>query len=402
MIEMTANNKKVKKSGNSEKKKRVVVVVKGTFSAKPDITISSANEFESIRGDRPVIHDEVGKFHAIVIDGVTISTPDLDLNYTKLLELVDRGLATGVVPVALMFHDSKHADGKKLSLAHWKMHMESIRSEEGGPEYLSTNWLINTDFKNEKEYLEATHKGYLSKEDMEMGDEKGFLNGPIYYFGLHIGLDAKKSLRALDLGIGDLDLYYYTTKGKFSTRDEAMIAREKGFTKRTEYDDAVSLGCNTKAQYDAIKTHNWPDLATFLRAEKNGFEADESELYHLIVDTPHYQLYCDRIRTHNCGESLDIMRYHWKMVDFQYEAGYDKLWKAEVLDLLRSTKDRRVQYEHIVDIAKRLHPFESGTKAEALKFLLDDDQVNEIGRAIPRDKIFEFLKGRQRKDSIQA
>ena len=402
MIEMAADNNKGKKSENSEKKKRTVVVVKGAFSAKPDITIPSANEFESIRGDRAVIHDEVGKFHAIVIDGVTISTPDLDLNYTKLLELVDRGLATGVVPVALMFHDSKHADGKKLSLAHWSMQMESIRSEEGGPEYLSTNWLINTDFKSEKEYLEATHKGYLSKEDMEIGDKNGFLNGPIYYFGLHIGLGAKNSLRALDLGIGDLDLYQFTTKGKFSSRDEAVLARKKGFTNITEYEDAVNLGCNTKAQYDAIKTHNWPDLATFLRAEKNGFKPDESELYHMIVDTPHYQLYCDRIRTHNCGESLDLMRFHWKMVDFQYEAGYDKLWKAEVLDLLRSTKDRRVQYEHIVDIAKRSHPFEGGTKAEALKFLLDDDQVNEIGRAIPRDKIFEFLKGRRRREPING
>ena len=390
----------------SEKKTpKPVIQVNGRAYASDDwVELKSANHFEAIRGDRHVICDQAAKHHVIVIEGVMYKTPSLGLDYVDLLSLVKRGLATGEKPACEQVVDSLHSDGVALSKQAWNNKFENLRkSRKGNPNYLSTAWLFATDFKSESDYIAATNKGYFSTKDYKAGEKEGFENGPHLYFARQIGLDATKSLEALNLGLGDLNGYQFLKKGKFDNREQAQDARERGFRFKKKYLDAMDMGCNSKDQYLAIVKHGWENLSAFKEAEKVGFSPKESELYKTIKETPIYRAYSNRIFSYSDVQALDIMRHYRTMVDFQHEAGYDKLWKAEVLDLLRSAEGKSVSYGDIFKVALETHSFEgTATEAQVLEYLIHDDQANKLGRAIPRDKVFEFLKSRQRREPIET
>ena len=381
-----------------------VTQVNGRVYAETFVELKSANQFEAIRGERHVIRDPATKHHVIVIEGVMYKTPSLGLNYVDLLSLVKRGLATGEKPTYLDEVDSEHSDGVALSNQAWKNKFENLRrSRKGNPSYLSTEWLFATDFKSESDYITATNKGYFSTKDHKAGVKGGFANGPHLYFARQIGLDAKKSLEALNLGLGDLDDYQFLKKGKFDDRVQAQDARDRGFRLKKKYLAAMEMGCNSKDQYLAIVKHGWENLSAFKEAERVGFSPKESELYKTIKETPIYHAYSLRIFSHSDVQALDIMRHYRTMVDFQHEAGYDKLWKAEVLDLLMSAEGKSVSYGGIFEVALETHSFEgTATEAQVLEYLIHDDQANKLGRAIPRDKVFEFLKSRQRREPIET
>lgn len=399
------------KKGTSEdppkaKKKtpKPVTQVIGRVFAETFVELKSANQFEAIRGERHVIRDLTTKHHVIVIEGVMYKTPSLGLDYVDLLSLVKRGLATGEKPTYEQALDSSHSDGVALSKRAWNNKFENLRrSRKGNPSYLSTEWLFATDFKSESDYITATNKGYFSTKDYNAGEKGGFVNGPHLYFARQIGLDAKQSLEALNLGLGNLDDYQFLKKGKFDNREQAQDARDKGFRLKKKYLAAIEMGCNSKEQYLAIVKHGWENLGAFKEAERVGFKSNEAELYKTIKETPIYRAYSNRIFSYTDEEALDIMRHYRTMVDFQHEADYDKLWKAEVLDLLRSAKGKSVSYDDIFKKALEPHSFEgTATKAEVLEYLIHDDQANKLGRAIPRDKVFEFLKSRQRREPIET
>lgn len=385
-----------------EKPKPTVQVTGRSYFSEGWIELDSANHFEAIRGDRHVIHDPYAESHVMVIEGIMYRTPDLGLDYVDLLSLVNRGLATGEVPTYEQTAPSTHKDGIGISKIAWNNKLENLRkSRKGNPTYLSTEWLFSTDFKSESDYIKATNKGYFSTKDYKAGEKEGFSNGPHFYFARQIGLDATQSLEALDLGLGDLDDYQFLKKGKFETREQAQDARDKGFKFKKKYLKAMEMGCNSKDQYLAIVKHGWESLSTFMEAENAGFKPNEAELYDLINETGHYERYYDAIFTNNDFEALDIMRHYRSMVDFQHEAGYDKLWKAEVLDLLMSAEGKSVSYDDIFKKALEAHSFEgTATETEVLDYLIYDDQANRLGRAIPRDKVFEFLKSRERREPI--
>lgn len=381
-----------------------VTQVIGRVYAETFVELKSANQFEAIRGERHVIRDPVTKHHVIVIEGVMYKTPSLSLDYVDLLSLVKRGLATGEKPTYLDEVDSEHRDGVALSNQAWNNKFENLRrSRKGNPSYLSTEWLFATDFKSESDYITATNKGYFSTKDYKAGEKGGFANGPHLYFARQIGLDAKQSLEALNLGLGDLDDYQFLKKGKFDNREQAQDARDKGFKFKKKYLDAMDMGCNSKDQYLAIVKHGWENLSAFKEAEKVGFTPKESKLYKTIKETPIYNAYSNRIFSHSDVQALDIMRHYRTMVDFQHEAGYDKLWKAEVLDLLMSAEGKSVSYGGIFEVALETHSFEgTATETQVLEYLIHDDQANKLGRAIPRDKVFEFLKSRERREPIET
>jgi hypothetical protein len=399
--------KKSTSKDSPEAKKKIpkpVTQVTGRVFAETFVELKSANQFEAIRDERHVIRDQVAKHHVIVIEGVMYKTPSLGLDYVDLLSLVKRGLATGEKPTYEREVNSEHSDGVALSKQAWNNKFENLRkSRKGNPSYLSTEWLFATDFKSESDYITATNKGYFSTKDHKAGEKGGFANGPHLYFARQIGLDAKQSLEALNLGLGDLDDYQFLKKGKFDNREQAQDARERGFRFKKKYLAAMEMGCNSKDQYLAIVKHGWENLGAFKEAENVGFKPKEAELYKTIKETPIYRAYSNRIFSYSDVEALDIMRHYRTMVDFQHEAGYDKLWEAEVLDLLMSAEGKSVSYGDIFKVALETHSFEgTATEAQVLEYLIHDDQANKLGRAIPRDKVFEFLKSRQRREPIET
>jgi len=393
---------KKSKKANEEKPKPAIQVSGRAYVSEGYIDLNSANHFEAIRGDRHVIHDKSSKYHIMVIEGVMYRTPDLGLDYADLLSLVNRGLATGEKPSYEQTAPSTHKAGVAASKTSWNNKLENIRkSRKGNPAYLTTEWLFGTDFKSESDYITATNLGYFSTKDFKTGEKEGFSNGPHFYFAREIGLDAAKSLEALNFGLDNLPDYEFVKKGKFNTKEQAFDARDKGFTQKKKYLEAMKMGCSSKDQYLAIVKYGWKDLASFQKAENVGFEPNEAELYETITSTDHYEDYCSAILRGDV-EALDIMRHYRSMVDFQHEAGYDKLWKAEVLDLLMSAKGESVSYDDIFKKALETHSFEgTATEAQVLDYLIHDDQANRLGRAIPRDKVFEFLKSRERREPIE-
>lgn len=401
-LAMKEGTGKKPKKAKEEKPKPATQVSGRAYVSEGYIDLNSANHFEAIRGDRHVIHDKSSKYHIMVIEGVMYRTPDLGLDYANLLSLVKRGLATGEKPSYEQTAPSTHKDGIAISKTAWNNKFENIRkSRKGTPKFLSTEWLFATDFKSESDFITATNKGYFSMKDYKAGEKDGFSNGPHFYFARQIGLDATQSMEALNLGLGNLDDYRFLKKGKFDTREQAQDARDKGFRFKKKYLAAMEMGCSSKDQYLAIVRHGWENLPSYKEAEKVGFKPNESELYKTIKETSTYNAYSNRIFSYSDSEALDIMRHYRSMVDFQYEAGYDKLWKAQVLDLLMSAKGKSVSYDDIFKKALEAHSFEgTATEAQVLDYLIHDDQANRLGRAIPRDKVFEFLKDRQRREPI--
>ena len=369
-----------------------------------DFCVQSANQFESIRYERPVIHDSVIKMHCIIVEGIILGTPDLGLDYPGLMQLIDRGLATGASPKALELHDvaGRHDRCIVTSQRAWNRAGEHYAIQFGVKfrDFLQPNWLLETDFFNESDYVKATQSGYFTKEDFDAGNKQGFANGPVYYFGREENLKPHEAEKALFMGIPNARMYRYVIKGKFTDIATAEAAYSKGFSTKKQYEEARTLGCETKDQYDAIKKHKWDDLATFKFAEKMGFEPTESLLYKSILDTPHYSLYKNEIWNDNCEECLELVRDSSDLIDFQHEAGYSSLWMARILDLLRSAPGKSASYASITECATQSHPFESVTKAIVQDFLINDDQVNGLGRAIPRDKTFKFEANRKREKPI--
>lgn len=394
-----------KKESTGKKAPKEIIKTLNANVSRVDIFMPSANQFESIRNGQPVFHDIEANVHVIVIDSVIYSTPSRGLIYPKLLELIRRGLAGSEIPKLM-----KHCNDGPLSLklgstaADWTHTALTDKLSEfekkcqGG--FGTPKYLVATDFKTEKQFVNATECGYLSQKDYKHGTAKKYANGPVYYFAMENGFGPNDAELALNLGIKDTETLIFVLDGNFTSLAAAKEAEANGFTDNEIWNEAINLGCTTYDQYLAITEHDWPSLSDYNQAISFGFKEDETKLFNDLISVPHYKNYLNAIRN-GCKASLHLFRTAAEMIDFQYEAGYDKYWKALILNHLRSVKGRNVSYEAIVAVANLdSHPFEEGNKSEVLNFLVTDDQVNEIGRAIPRDERFSLFKDRKQHQAI--
>ena len=390
----------------AEKKapKEIIRSLTGSVS-RVDIFMPSANQFESIRNGQPVFHDVAAGIHAIVIDSIIYSTPSRGLTYPNLLELIRRGLAGSEIPT-LMKHcnDGPLSLGLSATAAEWTgtAHSDrlSILEVKCSGKFGTPQYLVATDFKTEKQFVHATECGYLSQKDYKRGTAKKYANGPVYYFALENGFGPNDAELALGLGIRDVETLTFVLDGDFTSLADAQNAKANGFTDNETWNEAIDLGCTTYEQYLAITEHDWPNLSDYKQAISFGFKEDETKLYNDLISVPHYVNYLEHIKE-GCEASLHLFRTAAEMIDFQFEAGYDKYWKALILNHLRSVRGRTVSYEAIAAVAQLdEHPFQKGSKAEVLNFLVTDDQVNEIGRAIPRDEKFSLFKDREMHQAI--
>lgn len=395
-----------KKAPGKKTPKEIIKTLNGEIS-NVDIQIPSANEFESIRDGQPVFHDAANEIHAIVIDSIIYSTPSRGLSYPKLLELIRRGLGVSEMPYLMKHCNDGHftidiggnaPSWTAVALNNRLTTLEkSCLGKFGSPQYL-----VSTDFKTENQFIRATESGYLSQKDFKHGTAEKYANGPVYYFAMEYGFEPNDAELALRMGIRDPETLEFVIVGDFTSREGAEAAKAAGFIDNETWQEAQNLGCSTHDQYVAITKHDWPTLSDYNQAKSYGFEEDEAKLYKDLIGVPHYANYLDHIDA-GCSASLRVFRTAAEMIDFQHEAGYDTYWKALILNHLRSVKGKTVSYNDIMSVAElEEHPFETGTEAEVLRFLVEDDQVNEIGRAIPRDKKFSLFKNREMHQAIRT
>lgn len=398
-----------------EKTKKRITVIDGVLVGEaPIFVIQSGNDFESIRGDKHItrITDRrlIGAaqpFFTITIEGTVYATPTLGLEYHHLMQLIKRGLALGdKLP---KFDNAKH--GGKFDIFR-NTEMEKFRkSIPGEPDWGTPAWLINTDFQSEKDFLEASELGYFLKKDFTAGQKLGFKNAFQYFFGQQHKITAEQTADMVKFGIADLEDYNFTKKGGFSGIREANKAKKLGFKKAKIYQKATDAGFENKEQYDAVTKHKWEDLATYKEAIKFKFDIKEKQFYEKVKLEPAFNPYWNHIVNLASGhygrdekrqiDLIDFIRNESNMIEFGYEAGYEFFWQAEVLDYLRSAKGRSVAYEKIVEIALKPHPFQKTTESKVIDFLINDDEVNTLGRAIPRDSKFSFDRDRTKVDSVR-
>ena len=402
------------KKGKREKTDKSITVIDGELSGQESIIlVLSGNDFESIRNDRHIVRIERSfdgrryneLYFCIIIDGMMYATPTLNLEYQQLMQLIKRGLALGdKLP---KFNTSKHGAGfDRFRNEKLQQFRASIPAK---PNWGEPAWLISTDFQSEKDFLEASELGYFSKKDLTAGKKLGFENAFQYFFGQHHKIDAKQTADMINYGIADLESYNFTKKGGFESLKEADKAKKLGFTKAKIYHKAMEGGFANKDQYDAVTKHKWKDLATYKEAMSYKFDIEEKQFYEKIKSEPQFKIYWNQMVSLSrlAGyetkqvELIDFIRNESNMIEFGYEAGYESFWQAEVLDYLRSAKGRSVSYEKIVEVALKPHPFQNTTKAKVINFLINDDEVNTLGRAIPRDSKFSFDRDRTKVDSVR-
>lgn len=386
--------------GDATAIKEILVEVAGNLTSTTHITIDSGNDFEKIREDRPVIYDKNQRRHVVVREGVAFCTPDRGLPYSGLMDLISRGLAVEAPP-QIKKQEDRENDRHSISFEAWNKKLDRLKHTRKIDSFLSSEWLLKTDFKSEKEYFDATTQGYFSSRDFKAGTKGGFSCGPVYYLAKEMKLDAEKVVEAMKYGISDSVFLDYLLEGGFEDRHQAENAKERGFSTFDEMKEAEKLGCNTKDQMTAIKKHGWPDLPTFQSAERMGFRSDELDLFIEVRDNKDYSEYWNHISRYSDEGALSIMRTTRKLVDFQIACGYEELWQAAVLDYLHSAKGNSVAFSEVLAVSNIPHPFEECDENKVQEFLINDDHVNKLGRAIPRDRFFEFGKGRKVKESIQ-
>ena len=401
------------KKGKREKTDKSITVIDGQLTGQESIIIvPSGNDFESIRNDRHIVrikHNLDGRrtslYFCIIIDGMMYATPTLNLEYQQLMQLIKRGLALGdKLP---KFDTGKHGVG--FDRFHNQKLQQFQASIPAKPKWGEPAWLISTDFQSEKDFIEASELGYFSKKDFTAGQKLGFENAYQYFFGQHHKIDAKQTADMINYDIANLENYNFTKKGGFESLKEADKAKKLGFTKAKIYHKAMEGGFANKDQYDAVTKHKWKDLATYKEAMSYKFDIEEKQFYEKIKTEPQFKIYWNqmvslsRIAGYETKqvELIDFIRNESNMIEFGYEAGYEFFWQAEILDYLRSAKGRSVTYEKIVEVALKPHPFQNTTKAKVINFLINDDEVNTLGRAIPRDSKFSFDRDRTKVDSVR-
>ena len=402
------------KPGKREKPDKTITVIDGQLrGVDSSIIVPSGNDFESIRNDRHIVrinHNLDGSrttsYFCIIIDGMMYATPTLNLEYRQLMQLIKRGLALGdKLPKLEMV---KH--GEKFDIFRNQELADNRRSIPHEPVWGTPVWLISTDFQSEKDFLDASELGYFSKSDYNTGQKLGFKNAFQYFFGRYHKIDSEQTADMVKFGIADLESYNFTKKGGFSGIREANKAKKLGFRKAKIYQKAIDGGFENKDQYDAVTKHKWKDLATYKEAMSYKFDIKEKHFYEKVKTEPQFKTYWNQmISLARIGRSetlrvnlIDFVRKESDMIEFGYEAGYESFWQAEVLDYLRSAKGKSVTYEKIVELALKPHPFQKTAEAQVIDFLIHDDDINALGRAIPRDSKFSFDKERIKLDSVRS
>ena len=219
--------------------------------------------------------------------------PGLPRQYQRLTNVTESGIQAA-------FHNHKtnqgtvwlRSNGYNQQIFQKEEHVSNRISKLLEEYYqLTGNEAVSLSGNTAKDTL-TLHSIYGSVENMG-AQLKNFIRPDANWWNDHIqkafnqymketGIPPSRRKRALAEGCLDnkkLSLYF---DGKFKDWNRFESAIQIGFYSEKEYSGALTLQCQDKKEYDAVKKHNWPNGPYMRHALGSGFKHKEASLWAVL------------------------------------------------------------------------------------------------------------------------